>query len=592
MNVRYSSLARATTIEEEARGFGRLRQRLLRAAVFGALHNSRLRISVVVLLSLAFWGGLYFLFREGFAFLASYIGQASELYRETVEIIFNIFFASLTIMLVFSAGIIFYGGLYRSWETRMLLTLPVRAERIVLYRFQESLFFSSWGFFLLGSPMLVAYGVVEGSPWLYFMLLAPFVLAFACIPCACGAIACLLIVDRIPRARRYVVAAAVVLVIAGGATIAWSVFGARESDLLTAPWFQDTVHRLSFSEHRLLPSWWLSSGLLEAARTQRLAINDFPLAESVKFLGLLIANAMASVVVLVLIGGASFRRSYSALYCRHSNSRRGRFAWIDHRIMTLIPFATSQVRLLLVKDLRVFRRDPLQWSQFLIFFGLLGLYFVNIRRFTYESHYAAWVNMISFLNLAVVGLILSTFTTRFIFPMISLEGKRFWILGLLPVERDTILWGKFVFASVASLAPCCLLILLSDVMLRISWIVLAVHQFTCVMLCLGLSGIAVGLGARMPNFSERSPSKIAAGFGGTVNLVLSTLYILVEVLLTAPPCHFYVATSRDPLAARFADAAPIEMWIGAGTAAAVLIGLAATFVPMRIGLRAFRTMEF
>ena len=55
--------------------------------------------------------------------------------------------------------------------------------------------------------------------------------------------------------------------------------------------------------------------------------------------------------------------------------------------------------------------------------------------------------MVSFLNLSVVGLLLSTFTTRFIFPMISLEGRRFWILGLLGVRRETILWGKFLFAA-------------------------------------------------------------------------------------------------------------------------------------------------
>ena len=49
---------------------------------------------------------------------------------------------------------------------------------------------------------------------------------------------------------------------------------------------------------------------------------------------------------------------------------------------------------------------------------------------SYDVNYTAWVNMISFLNLAVVGLILSTFTTRFIFPMLSLEGRRFWILSI------------------------------------------------------------------------------------------------------------------------------------------------------------------
>ncbi len=108
---------------------------------------------------------------------------------------------------------------------------------------------------------------------------------------------------------------------------------------------------------------------------------------------------------------------------------------------------------MMVKDLRLFRRDPLQWSQFLIFLGLLMLYFLNIRRFTYDVSSIAWVNMVSFLNLAVVGLLLSTFTTRFIYPMISLEGRRFWILGLLGVRRETILWSKFLFAVLGRSFP-------------------------------------------------------------------------------------------------------------------------------------------
>ena len=81
--------------------------------------------------------------------------------------------------------------------------------------------------------------------------------------------------------------------------------------------------------------------------------------------------------------------------------------------------------------------------------------------------------------------------------------------------------------------PCCLLILLSDYMLRVSTLVVVIHQLTCVLLCLGLSGIAVGLGAKMPDLREESPSKIAAGFGGTLTLVISAVYIVVIVLLTA-----------------------------------------------------------
>ena len=58
------------------------------------------------------------------------------------------------------------------------------------------------------------------------------------------------------------------------------------------------------------------------------------------------------------------------------------------------------------------------------------------------------------------------------------------------------------------------------------------------MLCFGLAGIAVGFGAWFPNPREDSPSRLAAGFGGTMTLVVSTLYILILVLMTALPTHF------------------------------------------------------
>jgi hypothetical protein len=139
--------------------------------------------------------------------------------------------------------------------------------------------------------------------------------------------------------------------------------------------------------------------------------------------------------------------------------------------------------------------------------------------------------MISFLNLAVVGLILSTFTTRFIFPMLSLEGRRFWILSMLPVKRDSILWGKFVFAAAGSSIPCCLLILLSDAMLQISSGAgrAPVDVFAVVRVCRHRRGS----GAKMPDLHEESLEdrgrlRRHAVAGG------QACYIIV-VLLTALP---------------------------------------------------------
>ena len=246
--------------------------------------------------------------------------------------------------------------------------------------------------------------------------------------------------------------------------------------------------------------------------------------QSCLYLALLISNALFFHVLTVWAAKRWFRASYANFVCPAETAapvRHGAFR-PHRRRHCCLPFP-QPLQLLLIKDWRLLRRDPVQWSQFLIFFGLLGLYFLNVDRFNNphsDIGYITWINMVSFLNLAVVGLILSTFTTRFIYPMISLEGHCFWILGLLPVERDTILWSKFWFASLGSWVPCALLVLLSDMMLQVPTLVIGVHQLTCVLLCLGLASIAVGFGAMMPNFRETSPSKIAAGFGGTLNLVL------------------------------------------------------------------------
>ena len=117
------------------------------------------------------------------------------------------------------------------------------------------------------------------------------------------------------------------------------------------------------------------------------------------------------------------------------------------------------------------------------------------------------------------------------------------------------------------------------------------HQLTCVLLCLGLAGISVGLGARLPNLREQSPSRIAAGFGGTLYLVVSTLYILIIVLLTALPTHFLlaaeVAYGGQYLEGHQALQSYLRLWMIAGTIGSVLLGFLAAAVPMALGFRRF-----
>jgi ABC-2 type transport system permease protein len=588
------------TEDREAYLLWNLRYRISRSNLHQLLTTARLRTVLVAVLSLLFWIGLFLLFYEGFSFIVDNVGQPGGKYHaKTVEFVFHLFFASLNLMLVFSSGIILFTGLYSSPETEFLLTLPIRSERVVLYKFQEAVFFSSWGFFLLASPIMIAYGIVAAAPWYYYVILAPLIISFVYIPCSIGAICCLYIIRKLPNMRKVIVVGTFLLIVAVATPLVWQTVTSPQSRLFGSEWFQETLYRFRFTQQEWLPSTWLTNGLLDAARRPGTIAagdeQDWPVARSVFWLILLISNALFLHVLTVFAAKRWFRSSFANFATRHVRRKEIRAAWSDRIVSALLYPFPRPLKLLLTKDWQLLRRDPVQWSQFLIFFGLLGLYFLNVDRFDNPQHdigYITWINMVSFLNLAVVGLILSTFTTRFIYPMISLEGHCFWILGLLPVDRDTILWSKFWFASLGSWIPCALLVLLSDMMLQVPMLVIAVHQLTCVLLCLGLASIAVGFGAMMPNFHERSPSKIAAGFGGTLNLVLSALYIMVVVVLTALPCHFYLLAGKGPWGTAFVNPQYLKLWLVLGTGAAIVVGAIATVVPLRRGLRAFRKLEF
>ncbi|MBI2823714.1 MAG: hypothetical protein HYX69_03365 [Planctomycetia bacterium] len=587
----FPARARVLAAPEETALFWRLRRRLMTNSFRESIARSRLRVALATALTLVLWVGLFVLFLLGFEFLDDAIPEPVT-HDETVRAMYSIFFASLTVMLVISNAIIVYSNLYRSDEATFLLTTPARAERVFLHKFQQGMLFSSWGFLLLGSPMLVAYGIVVEAPWFYYGVLLPYLAAFAYIPGSLGAILCMLVVRCIPTNRVHVLTVAGVLAALVGGWLMWSLASRQTSELLTPGWFLEMLARLRASESRMLPSWWLSSGLLEAARSGwRDPSARTAMVESVLFLAVTTSNALVLHQLAVWTAGVTYRSGYSALLGAHVARRRLKMSWMDRAASTVMRPLSARLRLLIVKDLRLFRRDPVQWSQFLIFFGLLGLYFLNTRRLSYDVNYASWVNMISFLNLAVVGLLLSTFTTRFIFPMISLEGRRFWILGRLPVKRDTILWSKFLFAAAGSLVPCALLVLLSDLMLGVSPLVVWVHLLACALLCSGLSGIAVGLGAKLPNLREDSPARIAAGFGGTLNLVLSALYIVSLVVMTTVPCHFYLLATQGGNEALLLNASRQWNWLMLGLLGGCLLGIAATAVPMVVGFRAFRELE-
>ena len=234
---------------------------------------------------------------------------------------------------------------------------------------------------------------------------------------------------------------------------------------------------------------------------------------------------------------------------------------------------------LVLKDTRLFWRDPAQWIQFMIFFGLLCIYVVNLRNVAFNFQNPFWETLISYLNLAASALTLSTLTTRFVFPQFSLEGRRLWILGLAPIGLRKVLLQKFWMSCLGSMAITISLMIVSSLLLHLPWSKVAFFAGAIGLMSAALSGLSVGLGALFPNFKEDNPSKIVSGFGGTLCLVASFLYITVFVTLAALPDLRRVAKIAWPLP----DAAPHVL--------AVLISAAVLFIPLLTAMRRVKNLE-
>jgi ABC-2 type transport system permease protein len=556
--------------------FQGLRWRLLNNVVGTVWHGSLVRFLTLLLCSLLIWGGIFAVFMEGFHFLDK---QKIWGTGGIVLLIFDFLFLALAVLLLFSNSIILYGSLFRSPETAFLLTSPVRADQVFAYKFQGSVLFSSWAFLLLGSPILIAFGLAFRVPFTFYLFLPLFFVGFVLLPGSLSALACLLIANCVPRHFRHVLIAACVALAASLGLWIQSIQPSNWNEVLNRDFVQRVVGQFALAQGPLSPNHWLSRGLQAAARGDA--------AKALFNLALVWSNGLFLYVFTAWTASRLYRRGYNLIATGGSLRRRYGGHWLDRSLTTLVAFLDPQTRLLIVKDFRMFRRDPTQWAQVLIFTGLMVLYFANMRRFYQEDIGLTYQNWVSLMNLAATALLLCAYTGRFIYPLLSLEGRKFWILGLLPLRRDRLVWGKFAFAATWSVLIAEFLVIFSDLMLGMPALITAVHALTVCVLALGLSGLSVGLGAWMPNFRETDSSKIAVGFGGTLNLIVSLLYLLLVIGLMAGPWHLRMAWNENGMWSMGSLGWPIL-----GTLAGLTLGAAAIAVPLRIGARSLRQMEF
>ncbi len=523
-------------------------------------------------LVLSFW-----LFHRGLGFIAKFPGLGIVLTERLLYVLFAFLFA----LLLLSNLVIGYTNLFRNREALFLLTLPVPHQTILRWKLIESALLASWAFLFLIAPLLAAFGLVRGLSWHFYVLTIVLIVLFIVLPGVAGVWVAMQVARYLDRRSFQVAVVATAILLVAAAAFWWRTQPATD-DLLefrTMEVMDQLLVKTHFALFPFLPSYWLTSSVLNWADGAPHAAGFFAL--------VLLSHALFFGSLACTRWGRSFFEAASAVQSRASawerwtgrREKRPRAAahpgWFEREAG---PFGwlARDTRALVVKDIRTFWRDTTQWGQSVMLFGLLGAYIINLRNFTHQLTSQYWINLVAYLNLGACALNLATLTTRFVFPQFSLEGRRLWIVGMAPMGLARVVKTKYLLATAMSLVITVSLITLSCYLLRMTWDRVLFFAAVITAMTLALNGLAVGLGVLFPNFKDANPGKIVSGFGGTLCLVLSFLYILASVVMLA-----YGTAGREPRTDLLA----------ASVGGFVLLSAVVGWLPLKLGLRQVGKLE-
>jgi ABC-2 type transport system permease protein len=561
------------------------KSRMARNLLASVRRESRLKVAFVSISAGLLLLGIFALARLVFGLFEDFGAEAFAGKLSFADIVMGrllSFFAfAVFVLLIFSNALISYATLFRSREMPVLVLAPVPVAELFLGRFAECVTFSSWASAFLGAPLLFAYGLASDAPPFFYLAAVLFYLPFVVIPAALGSLVTLLglrLVLRFHARAKWLLG--IVLVAIG---VVFATFRSRFAapDLSGGGAGGDLrglLDLLGRSQNPFLPSQWLADGVLKAS------LGDW--AGAGFSLLLLSSTALFFVYLATLAAELFFPGHWSALMGAEESRQEGSRRGILSRLEGGLFFLPEPWRALVAKDLRLFWREPAQWSQFLLFFGIMALYVANARGDAAQAAVGeSWRAWGTLLNLVACLLILASLTSRFVYPLISLEGRRIWILGLSPVGLRRVVGQKF-WLSVATTASFTLgLTVLTGLRLGLDRVAFGLSLGAVLASTFALSGLAVGLGSLYANFQEDNPSRVVSGLGGTLNFLLSLLHI---ALTTAGLGAVLVWREVGALGAGLGDGTVIltaGLWI-------LAITTLATWLPLRLGIRHLESIDY
>lgn len=478
-------------------------------------------------------------------------------------------------MLIFSNTIASLSTIYLSSDLLLLMSAPLRLTPIFVMKFCQTLLYSSWMVLLCGLPILLAFGYVTAAPLTYYLWLGPILLPFLVIPAGLGILCTMLLMRYFPAKQTHKALTLLSVCFMGG-VVMFIRFLRPERLVREAPdaIIQQFLESIKTPDLPLLPSSWAAKALLTGSTI-------LP-GNMLSHVGLLWGGAVLVFGLAIWIAGRVYYTGWAggAIATRTKPLRP---TWQLERVfLPCLAWCAPTTRGLLMKDLKLFFRDPAQWSQLLLLGALVVIYLYNIQNLPLNTVFLQ--NLITVLNLGLAGFVLSAVAVRFVFTSTSLEGRSFWLIMASPIALRAFIREKFCMYIVPLLLLAETLVIVSNVLLKADTYLMLFAIVTILLMTCGLTGLGVGLGAMYPHFEYDNIAQTAASAGGVLYMVLSLAFIGAILGLAARPLYVH-------LSAKF-----LYQHHGGGEvylcyAAIGVVCLGTTLVPLVLGRRSLERLE-
>jgi hypothetical protein len=474
---------------------------------------------------------IFYAFTLGFRGIRLNLLLAEIAPAKIIELTFHYFFFLLIISNTVSAT----GNIYTAANMNLLLAAPVSSIRLYTAKFFETAIETGIMYFLFITPATFAYYLSFDLPARFLINALVLSLLFLPIPVGIGIVIATItsrIVALIWRRGAFFLS----LVFIFSAYALFDVILRAKTIRLEnrgGVALADLVDLFKNPSPVWAPGRWVAEILNSflGHPTQAIALKG----------GLLGLSTIASFFVGFLVFDlfALRVRSASATQHRlHSSAQSNRKSHdLVRKLFELVyrwaPY-DSQVKAVILKDLSSLIRDRAQSLQLVLYLGIATIY-VTVFHLMSESFTLAdtgmqlWYATLTSMHFLFTGFLLTTITTRLVYPSMSLEGQAVWILQVTPIEISLLVRAKVLCWLPITTFMTASLLLVGALAIGLSPTVYPTIIVLALALGYGYTGLAIGLGCSFATFDWESPNQISVGTGALTLLLLGITLIFLLV---------------------------------------------------------------